>query len=63
MTQKTLAKHLGEYTALAQQIASLEAQKQAVADKIKDAMGEAEEVQAGAYTARYKAVISSRFDA
>lgn len=63
MTQKTLAKHLGEYTALAQQIASLEAQKQAVADKIKDAMGEAEEVQAGAYTARYKAVIRSRFDA
>lgn len=52
-----------EYTALAQQIASLEAQKQAVADKIKDAMGEAEEVQAGAYTARYKAVTSSRFDA
>ena len=40
-----------------------EAQKQAVADKIKDAMGEAEEVQAGAYTARYKAVTSSRFDA
>ena len=49
MTQKTLAKHLDEYTALAQQIA--------------DAMGEAEEVQAGAYTARYKAVTSSRFDA
>lgn len=44
MTQKTLAKHLDEYTALAQQIAALEAQKQAVADKIKDAMGEAEEV-------------------
>ena len=63
MTQKTLAKHLDEYTALAQQIAALEAQKQAVADKIKDAMGEAEEVQAGAYTARYKAVTSSRFDA
>lgn len=39
MTQKTLAKHLDEYTALAQQIAALEAQKQAVADKIKDAMG------------------------
>lgn len=38
MTQKTLAKHLDEYTALAQQIAALEAQKQAVADKIKDAM-------------------------
>ena len=57
------AKHLDEYTALAQQIAALEAQKQAVADKIKDAMGEAEEVQAGAYTARYKAVTSSRFDA
>ena len=57
MTQKTLAKHLDEYTALAQQIAALEAQKQAVADKIKDAMGEAEEVQAGAYTARYKAAL------
>lgn len=52
MTQKTLAKHLDEYTALAQQIAALEAQKQAVADKIKDAMGEAEEVQAGAYGMR-----------
>lgn len=63
MTQKTLVKHLDEYTALAQQITALEAQKQAVAEKIKDAMGEAEEVQAGNYTARYKAVTSSRFDA
>ena len=27
MTQKTLAKHLDEYAALAQQIAALEAQK------------------------------------
>lgn len=62
MTQRTLAKHLDEYTALTQQIAMLEAQKQAVADKIKDAMGEAEEVQAGAYTARYKTVTSTRFD-
>ena len=63
MTPKTLAKHLDEYTALAQQIAALEAQRQAVADKIKNAMGEAEEMQIGAYTARYRAVTSSRFDA
>ena len=63
MTQKNLAKHLDGYAALAQQIAALETQKPAVADKIKNAMGEAEKVQAGAYTARCKAVTSSRFDA
>lgn len=63
MTQKVLAKTLDEYAALAQQIAELEAKKQAVADRIKAAMGEAEEVQCGDYTARYKAVTTSRFDA
>lgn len=63
MTQKTLAKNLDEYTELTQQIAALEARKQAVADRIKDAMGDAEEVKCGDYTARYKAVTSSRFDA
>ena len=45
------------------QITALEAKKQAVADRIKDAMGEAEEVQCGDYTARYKNVTTSRFDA
>ena len=63
MTQKTLVKHLDEYTELTRQIAGLEARKQAVADRIKDAMGDAEEVQCGDYAARYKAVTSSRFDA
>lgn len=63
MTQKTLAKNLDEYTELTQQIAALEARKQAVADRIKDAMGDAGEVKCGDYTARYKAVTSSRFDA
>lgn len=58
MTQKTLVKHLDEYTELTRQIAGLEARKQAVADRIKDAMGD----QCGDYAARYKAVTSSRFD-
>lgn len=62
MTQKALAKNLDEYTALARQIAALEAKKQAVADRIKDAMGEAEEIQCGDYTARYKDVTTNRFD-
>ena len=62
MTQKTLAKNLDEYTELTRQITALEAKKQAVADRIKDAMGEAEEVQCGDYTARYKNVTTSRFD-
>ena len=63
MTPKTLAKNLDEYTELTRQIAELEARKQTVADRIKDAMGDAEEIQCGDYTARYKAVTSSRFDA
>lgn len=63
MTQKIIKKSLDEYTELTRQIAELEARKQAVADRIKDAMGEAEELQCGDYTARYKTITSSRFDA
>ena len=36
MTQKTLAKHLDEYTALAQQIAALEAQKPGAGEYLHD---------------------------
>ena len=63
MTQRTLAKNLDEYASIIQQIAVLESQKQAIADKIKEGMGEVEEMHIGAYTARYKTVTSSRFDA
>lgn len=62
MSKITLKKTLDEYTALCEQIADLEAKKQALADTIKHNMGESEEMQAGRHIVRYKAVTISRFD-
>lgn len=62
MKKAELCRALDEYTALAQQIAVLEKEKAAVAQRIQQGMAGAEEIQAGNYIARYKPVTSSRFD-
>ena len=51
-----------QYKALANQIAILEAQKEAVANHIKQVMGEVEELLVGDYIVRYKNVTTNRFD-
>ena len=63
MTQRTMKKNLDEYAELSRQIAALEARKKAVAERIQQGMGNAEEMQIGPYTARWRPVTSSRFDA
>ena len=62
MTSATMKKTLNQYLALCEQIASLEAQKQALGDKLKQGMGDNEEMQIGEHVARYKAITSARFD-
>ena len=62
MKKAELCRALDEYTALARQIAALEKEKAAVAQRIQQGMAGAEEIQAGDYIARYKPVTSSRFD-
>ncbi len=62
MKKAELCRALDEYTALARQIAELEKQKAAVAQRIQQGMDGAEEMQIGDYTARYKPVTSNRFD-
>ena len=62
MKKAELCRALDEYTTLARQITALEKQKAALAQRIQQGMGRAEELQIGDYTARYKPVTSSRFD-
>lgn len=65
MRMNELKNALDEYQALQQQIAALEKQKAVVADRIKGHMDTAgvDELQIGDTTARYREVISQRFDA
>ena len=62
MTSATMKKTLNQYLALCEQITALEAQKQALGDKLKQGMGDNEEMQIGEHVARYKAITSARFD-
>lgn len=64
MKKSELRKALGEYQTLAEQIATLEKERAAVADKIKRHMeaAEAEELTLDDHVIRYKAVTQSRFD-
>lgn len=59
---KTKRVDLTKVVELANQIALLETQKDALADHIKQAMGETEELCVGAHIVRYKTVKSNRFD-
>lgn len=62
MKKIDLVKVVEQYKDLASQIALLETQKEALADYIKQAMGETEELCVGAHVVRYKVVKSNRFD-
>lgn len=64
MKKTELRKALNDYQELAAQIAQLEKQKAAVADRIKAHMDAAgvDEMQIDDTTARYKEVTSNRFD-
>ena len=62
MKRVDLTKVVEQYKELANQIALLETQKDALADHIKQAMGETEELCVGAHIVRYKTVKSNRFD-
>lgn len=62
MKKSELRKAINGYQALSEQIAALEEQRTALADKIKHHMGETEEMQIDDKIIRYKPVTSSRFD-
>lgn len=62
MRKNNLLKAVEHYKDLASQIALLEAQKEALADSIKQTMGETEELCVGSYVIRYKKIVSNRFD-
>lgn len=62
MKKIDLAKAVEQYKELADQIALLEMQKDALADHIKQVMGEAEELCVGSRVVRYKVIKSNRFD-
>lgn len=62
MKKADLRKALNEYESIASQIAMLEEQRTALADKIKRHMGDAEELQIDDKIIRYKPVTSNRFD-
>lgn len=62
MKKIDLVKVVDQYKELASQIALLEAQKDALAEHIKQAMGETEELCIGSSVVRYKTVKSNRFD-
>lgn len=51
-----------QYQDLASQIALLEMQKDALADHIKQVMGETEELCVGTHVVRFKTINSNRFD-
>lgn len=62
MKKADLRKALNEYESLSNQIAILEEQKIALAEKIKRHMGNTEEMQIDDKIIRYKPVTSNRFD-
>lgn len=62
MKKIDLTKIVDQYKELAEQIALLETQKDALAEHIKQAMGEVEELCVGSHVVRYKVVKSNRFD-
>jgi predicted phage-related endonuclease len=62
MKKIDLVKVVEQYKEPASQIALLEAQKEALADRIKPAMGETEELCVGSHVVRYKKIVSNRFD-
>lgn len=63
MKRIDLTKVVEQYKELANQIALLETQKDALADHIKQAMGGTEELCVGSHIVRYKVIKSNRFDA
>lgn len=62
MKKIDLAKVVDQYKELASQIALLETQKEALAEHIKQVMGETEELCVGSHIVRYKVIKSNRFD-
>lgn len=62
MKKLDLNKAVEQYQDLANQIALLEMQKDALADHIKQVMGETEELCIGSHVVRYKTINSNRFD-
>ena len=62
MKKLDLNKIVEQYQDLANQISLLEMQKDALADHIKQVMGETEELCVGTHMVRYKTIVSNRFD-
>jgi Phage-related protein, predicted endonuclease len=62
MKKLDLNKAVEQYKDLANQIALLEVQKDVLADRFKQVMGESEELCVGSHVVRYKTIISNRFD-
>ena len=62
MSQAEIITTITELQELRRLQEELEAEIQAAQDKIKTAMGDAEELRAGAFKVTYKAVTSSRLD-
>ncbi len=62
MKKADLRRALAEYRQITEQLATLEKQREAVAEKIKRHMGEQQELQVDDTVIRYKPVTSSRFD-
>lgn len=62
MKKIDLVKVVEQYKELSSQIALLETQKDALADRIKQVMGETEELCVGSHVVRYKKIVSNRFD-
>lgn len=62
MKKIDLLKAVEQYKERSEQIAMLKNQQDALADCIKQVVGEAEELLVGPYMIRYKTVVSNRFD-
>lgn len=62
MKKADLRNALNRYQSITEQIATLEKQKADIAERIKDEMGAAEELQVDDNTIRYKTVTINRFD-
>jgi predicted phage-related endonuclease len=62
MKKVDLNKVVEQYKELSSQITILEMQKDTLADHIKMALGETEELYVGSHVVRFKTIVSSRFD-
>ena len=62
MRKSDMKKAVKQYKALQEQMAALEKQKEALAEKIKKGMGEEREVKVDDYTVRKTTVFADRFD-